>query len=159
MLKKLRLYYVSTERAVFISNLFIKLCRKKRQLFFKIIIALLRNILYKKYNIIIGDDSKIDGILRMPHPQCIVIGSGVKIGKNCVIYHDVTMGQNRGKYPQIGENVIIYPGAKVIGDVKIGDNVVIGANAVVTQNVGDNQIVCGIPAKQIGIKRSSDEFY
>lgn len=45
----------------------------------------------------------------------------------------MTLGQNRGEYPIVGNGVIIYAGAKVIGNVTIGDNAIIGANAVVTK--------------------------
>ena len=51
--------------------------------------------------------------------------------------------------PQIGDNVTVFSGAVVAGPVKIGDNSAIGANAVVTQDVPDNVIVGGIPAKII----------
>ena len=55
--------------------------------------------------------------------------------------------------------MIIYPGAKVIGGISIGDNVVIGANAVVTTNVPDNAIIGGIPAKIVRYRKSEDNFY
>lgn len=51
--------------------------------------------------------------------------------------------------PTIGDNVIIFAGAKIIGNVKIGNNTVIGANAVVTHNIPDNSVAVGIPAKVI----------
>ncbi|WP_410520045.1 hypothetical protein [Butyricimonas virosa] len=49
----------------------------------------------------------------------------------------------------MGNNCIIFPGAKVIGNVKLGDNVVVGANAVVTQDIPDNCVCAGVPAKVI----------
>lgn len=51
--------------------------------------------------------------------------------------------------PTIGDNVVIFAGAKIIGAVDIGNNVVVGANAVVTKDVPDNYVVGGIPAKVI----------
>lgn len=54
--------------------------------------------------------------------------------------------------PTIGDNVTIYAGAKVIGNIKIGNNVTIGANSVVTNNVPDNAIVAGAPAKILRYK-------
>lgn len=63
------------------------------------------------------------------------------------IYQQVTVGYSDDeKAPIIGDNVTIFPGAKVIGDVVIGNNVVIGANAVVVKNVPANCTVVGVPA-------------
>lgn len=56
-------------------------------------------------------------------------------------------------------NVIIYPGAVIVGDIEIGNNVVIGANAVVVDNVPDNAIAGGVPAKILGYRRKNNEFY
>ena len=65
---------------------------------------------------------------------------------------------NRGVrkgYPVIGDNVYIGPGAKVIGNVYVGNNVAIGANCVVTKNVPDNSVVVGIPGNVISSKGST----
>lgn len=63
-------------------------------------------------------------------------------------------GKNAG-CPTIGDNVIIFAGAKVLGNVTIGNNVVIGANAVVTTNIPNNSVVVGIPAKIISTDSSN----
>ena len=69
------------------------------------------------------------------------------------ISQGVTLGQaNRGKnkgYPQIGDNVYIGPGAKIVGKIKIGNDVAIGANCVVTKDVPNNSVIVGIPGKVI----------
>lgn len=74
----------------------------------------------------------------------IVISDSVRIGKNCVIYQQVTIDgellpndTSKGA-PTIGDNCYIYPGAKIIGDIEIGDNVIISPNAVVTKDVPSN---------------------
>ena len=85
----------------------------------------------------------------MVHAIGIVIGSGAVIGDNCKIYQQVTIGKEKGKFPIIGDNVTIYSGAKIIGDVKIGNNAIIGANAVVTRDVPDNCVAVGVPARVI----------
>lgn len=54
--------------------------------------------------------------------------------------------------PEIGDNVVIFAGAKVLGNIKVGNNVLIAANAVVLDNIPDNCIVGGIPAKIISRK-------
>ncbi|MEE0777389.1 MAG: hypothetical protein UJ210_00025 [Massilimicrobiota sp.] len=115
--------------------------------------------LRKKYCIIIKHNTIIGNNLIMPHPQNIIIGLYCRIGNNCTIYQDVTIGQNKNKYPTIGNNVIIYAGAKIIGDVHVGDNAIIGANAVVTKDIPLNAIVGGIPAKVIKYRSNDDEFY
>ena len=77
----------------------------------------------------------------LPHPHNIVIGRNVQIGENCTIYHDATIGQNLDLFPEIGDNVIIYTGAKVIGGITVGDNAIIGANSVVTKDVSRKALV------------------
>lgn len=103
--------------------------------------------LQKKYNVIVGANTVIGRNLSLRHYLSVVIGDGVRIGDNCQIYQCVTLGQKNGLYPSVGNNVCIYPGAKVIGDIRIGDNVVIGANAVVTKDVPSNAVVAGVPAR------------
>lgn len=71
-----------------------------------------------------------------------------------VIYPGVTIGQTDSyKVPKIGENVFIGLGAKVLGDIKIGNNVTIAPNAVVVKDVPDNAVVGGVPAKIIKMKK------
>lgn len=93
-------------------------------------------------------NTQIDGVPTFPHGLTgVFISAGAKIGKNCVIFHQVTIGSNtlpdsRGKgAPVVGDNVYIGCGAKIIGNVHIGNNVRIGANCVVTQDIPDNATV------------------
>lgn len=67
------------------------------------------------------------------------------------------MGEN-GKAPTIGDNCFIGPGAKLFGDIKIGDNVAIGANAVVNKDFGDNVTIAGVPAKVESKKGTNGKF-
>ena len=77
----------------------------------------------------------------------VFISQGAKIGNDCVIFQQVTIGSNLLEdsknfgAPEIGNNVYIGAGAKIVGGVSIGNNVRIGANAVVTVNVPDNATV------------------
>lgn len=88
-----------------------------------------------------------------PHFSCIVINKGVIIGENCTLFHGVTLGSVRGGQkggsPTLGDNVVVSPGAKVLGKIIVGNNVMIGANAVVIENVPRNAVVVGNPARII----------
>ena len=94
--------------------------------------------------------------LSIKHYSGIVINGYATIGDCCTIFQDVTIGRSFfGKsqgVPHIGNNVVLFPGCKVIGGITIGDNVVIGANAVVTTDVPNNSVVAGAPAKVISNK-------
>lgn len=119
----------------------------------KKIAVILKNYSIKKTGCEIGESIKIGKGLRISHPVGIVISGGATIGENLIIQSGVVIGTNRDeidKYPIIGNNVYIGSGAKILGNISIGNNVIIGANAVVIKDVSDNEIVGGIPAKQIG---------
>ena len=86
--------------------------------------------------------AKIDTKPILPHGlNGIIISNDTHIGKNCTIYHQVTIAGGNGGSPNIGDNVFIGAGAKVIGPVHIGNNVKIGAGAIVTIDVPDNATV------------------
>lgn len=120
---------------------------------------LIKNVTLRRASIVVSDKAKIGYGLRFPHAFCIVIGEGVQLGAHCKIYNEVTLGQNSSGYPIIGDNVIIYPGCRVIGNIHVGNNVVIGANSVVCNDVPDNAIIAGVPAKVIRYRSETDEFY
>lgn len=69
-----------------------------------------------------------------------------EIGEGCRIVCNITLGDKKGKTPIIGKHVEILPGAVIAGDVTIGDNCVIGPNAVVYKSVSANCVVVGNPA-------------
>lgn len=101
--------------------------------------------LLAKFNASIPLSANIEGPFSLPHGiSGIFISSGATIGKNCTIFHQVTIGSNTLQdssgqgCPTIGDNVYIGCGAKIIGGVHIGNNVRIGANCVVVNDVPDN---------------------
>ena len=106
-----------------------------------------------KFGISIPASTQIGSGFYIGHFGGIVVNSQSVIGKNCNISHGVTLGQaNRGRntgYPVLGDDVYIGPGAKIVGAVKIGNNVAIGANCVVTRDIPDNSVVVGIPGRVI----------
>lgn len=89
--------------------------------------------------------ASFESIPKFPHGlNGIVISPDAQIGKNCIIFHQVTIGndyKNTLNAPIIGDNVTIYPGAKIVGKVTVGNNCVIGPNAVVFKNVPDDTTV------------------
>lgn len=96
----------------------------------------------------IGDGTKFyhRGIGCVGHSKTV-------IGKNCTIFQNVTLGSKwpngkcEGDAPVIGDNVFIGADAVILGAVHVGNNSVIGANAVVTKNIPEGKIAVGIPAE------------
>ena len=97
--------------------------------------------------------------LYINHFGSIFIGA-VTVGENCNLAHEVTLGVGgRGDkkgLPTLGNRVYVGPGAKIIGKITIGDDVAIGANAVVTKSVPDCAVVVGSPARIISYRGSFD---
>jgi serine O-acetyltransferase len=94
--------------------------------------------------------------LHLVHSNGVVIGAFAIIGKNCRVHHGVTVGAPRrsagGKwgYSTLGDDVTIGTHAVILGAVNVGNGAVIGANAVVTRDVGPGEIVAGVPAVVVG---------
>ena len=87
--------------------------------------------------------------LFLVHWGSIVVSANANIGNNCRIHSDVNIGAHKGGAPRIGNNVYIGPGAKIFGNINIGDNAVIGANAVVNKSFPGGVTILGVPAKVI----------
>jgi serine O-acetyltransferase len=86
--------------------------------------------------------------LRIHHFGGVIVHSAAIVGEHCTMYQGVTLG-DRGGYggaPRIGQRVLIGAGAKLIGEIVIGDDCVIGANAVVHTSVPAGHIAVGVPA-------------
>jgi len=87
------------------------------------------------------------------HGFGVVIGETSIIGDDVLIYQGVTLGgvslSNEKRHPTIKNNVIIGSGAKILGDITIGNNCKIGANSVVVSDVSDNSTAVGVPARVI----------
>ena len=98
------------------------------------------------------DALEIGGGLFIQHGFATMIAAE-KIGENCWINQQVTIGyKDNTRSPIIGNNVMITCGAKVLGNITVGDNSVIGANAVVVKDVEPGSIMVGIPAKPINTR-------
>jgi serine O-acetyltransferase len=99
-------------------------------------------------------NAQIEGGLMMPHPNGVVIHPRVRIGPNCIIFQQVTLGSSKGGVPTLGGHVDVSAGAKILGGVIIGEHALIGANAVVIHDAPAWAVVAGVPAKVIGDRRA-----
>lgn len=93
--------------------------------------------------------------LLLPHPGFVRIDSNSKIGRNCTILPMVLLGKKQPGMVcpiNIGDDCYISTGVTILGPVTIGNNVTIGAGAVVTKDIPENAVVGGVPAKVIKIK-------
>lgn len=108
---------------------------------------------YRFWSVVAGADipinCEIGGGLLLPHPNGVVIHPDVKIGPNCLIFQQVTLGMRDGGVPSIGGHVDIGAGAKLLGPIIVGDHSKIGANAVVLTDVSAGATVIGIPARVV----------
>ena len=90
------------------------------------------------------------------HGTGVVIGETTEIGDDVLLYQGVTLGgtgNEKGKrHPTLGNNVVVGSGAKVLGNIRIGDNVKVGAGSVVVHPVPDNSTVVGIPGRVVRIR-------
>ena len=138
-----------------LANYLITSTIKSRLIFSDIIYSV---CYYKKFNIqtsnhfTIGIKKLALARTQLPHPVGIVIGKGVTLGDDCKIYQNVTIGLRRDsddKYPRIGNNVTIYANSIIIGGIEIGENSIIGASSVITQDIPPNSIVAGSPGKVV----------
>lgn len=117
--------------------------------------ALLRRwavLRYRFWSMATGADiplaGDIGGGLRLPHPNGVVIHQNARIGPNCLIFQQVTLGTlETGGTPVVGGHVDIGAGAKLLGPIVVGDHAVIGANAVVLTDVPPHHVAVGIPAR------------
>ena len=93
-------------------------------------------------------DCQIEGGLMLPHPNGVVIHPNARIGPNCLIFQQVTIGTlESGGTPTIGGHVDIGAGAKLLGSIVIGDHARIGANSVVLSDIPARAVAVGAPAR------------
>ncbi|MFD0986998.1 serine O-acetyltransferase [Methyloligella solikamskensis] len=92
--------------------------------------------------------------IMIDHATGIVIGETAVVGDNCSLLHGVTLGgtgnESGDRHPKIGTGVMLGAGAKVLGNIKIGDCVRVAAGSVVLKDVPARRTVAGVPAREIG---------
>ena len=122
-------------------------CQLKNSLFTKFYIFLYNYYQFEHGSSISYKINHGEGLVFPRGMKQVVIDEGVIFGNNCRVYQQVTIDKDllddsaSAKAPKIGNNCIIYPGAKIIGSLTIGDNVIIGANAVIETDISDNTTV------------------
>ena len=103
--------------------------------------------------------AKIGRRVFIDHGTGVVIGETAIIGNDVIIYQQVTLGgvsTSKGKrHPTLGDGVVVGAGAKILGNITIGDNSKVGANSVVVKNVPSDSTAIGIPARVL--KRGFDK--
>ncbi len=92
--------------------------------------------------------AKIGKRLFIDHGCGVVIGETAIIGDDCTMYHGVTLGGRKfehvKRHPTIGNNVMLGTGSRILGNVNVGNNVTVAANAMILKDVPDNETVIGI---------------
>ena len=109
-------------------------------------------LIFFVYNSYIPSSCKIGKGTKFAYKGISVVIHGRSIiGDNCLIGQGITIGGKHGSLnpPKIGNNVYIAAGSRIIGDIHIGDNCIIGVNSVVNKSFKSNSIIAGIPAKII----------
>ena len=137
------LYAITVHR--YISH---PLCRMQVPFFPRLISQIMRFLT----GIEIHPGARMGKGLFIDHGMGVVIGETARIGKDCVLFHNVTLGgtgKHKGKrHPTIGNNVFIGTGATLLGPIMIGNNVNIGAETfIINKDVPDNCTVVGIPGR------------
>jgi serine O-acetyltransferase len=106
---------------------------------------------HRFWSVVTGADiplnCQLGGGLLLPHPNGIVIHPAAVIGNNCLIFQQVTIGQQNGGVPVLHDHVDVGAGAKILGKLELGANSRVGANAVVLCDVARGTTVVGIPAR------------
>jgi len=99
------------------------------------------------YGCTLAPEARLHGGLILPHPQGIVIGPGAVVGPRAWIFQNVTLGGAPAQVglPFVGADARIYAGAILTGPVRLGDNVMVGANAVVSGDIPARQLVRSAP--------------
>ena len=121
-----------------------------------LILSRLCVIRHRFWSVVCGADVPLEcqlgGGLLLPHPNGVVVMPKARIGVNCLIFQQVTIGTvgSQSVAPIIGGHVDIGAGAKVLGGIRIGDHAKIGANAVVLCDVPPGATAVGIPARIVG---------
>ncbi len=123
---------------------------KKEQ---KILAFYLQSLCSQVFQVDIHPGARLGSGILLDHAHSVVIGETSVVGDNVSMLHSVTLGGNGkdtgDRHPKIGKGVLISAGAKILGNIKIGDNARVAASSVVLNDVPAHATVAGVPAKLI----------
>jgi serine O-acetyltransferase len=97
--------------------------------------------------------AKIGRGLMIYHGSGVVIGKNTELGERCIVCQGVTTGSGA---PKIGNDVKLWAGCKILGNIEIGDRSEVGANAVLLESIGPDVIAVGVPAKKLIPKKKDN---
>ncbi len=143
------------EVVLFYSGLHAVVYHRIARIFWKLKVPLVPRFISQTARFLTGIEihpgAEIAEGLFIDHGMGVVIGETSVIGRNVTLYQGVTLGgtgKEKGKrHPNIGDNVVVGTGAKILGNITIGDNSYIGANAVVVKDVPAHSTVVGVPGR------------
>lgn len=148
MLKKL---FVAESRVVINFRIYSYIYRK----WSKALGYIMYNCTKVKYGCDIAPTASIGKNFKLAHIGGIVIGRNAVVGDNCTVNNNVTLGMKNAQndaMPSIGNGVYVSTGAKLLGDISIGSNSIIGANSVVLKSFPSDSTIVGIPAERKATK-------
>ncbi len=104
-------------------------------------------------NVDIHPGARIGRRFFIDHGACVVIGETAEVGDDVTLYHGVTLGGtswNKGKrHPTLADGVVVGAGAKILGPIRVGERVRVGANSVVVKDVPADRTVVGVPGRVV----------
>ena len=114
----------------------------------------LQNRVSSKFGVDIHPAAKMGHGIMLDHATGLVIGETAVVGNNVSILQSVTLGgtgkEDGDRHPKVGNGVLISAGAKILGNIRIGDGAKVGAGSVVLEDVPPHTTVAGVPAKVVG---------
>ena len=114
----------------------------------------------QNFQIDIHPNATLESGIMLDHGTGIVIGETARVGHNCSILHHVTLGGSgkRGvdRHPKVGNGVLLGAGASILGNVRIGDGVQVGASSLVIEDLPPHSVAVGVPAKIIGTYKEEE---
>lgn len=114
----------------------------------------LQNNISERFAVDIHPAARLGNGIMIDHATGLVIGETAVVGNDVSILHSVTLGgsgcQQGDRHPKIGDGVLLAAGAKVLGNITVGEGVKVGAGSLVLESVPDHVTVAGVPAKIVG---------
>jgi serine O-acetyltransferase len=108
----------------------------------------------RTFNVDIHPAARFGQGIMLDHGTGLVVGETAVVGNNCSFLHAVTLGgsgkESGNRHPKIGENVLVGAGAKILGNISVGEGSRIAAGSVVLRDVPSHVTVAGVPAKVVG---------